>query len=210
MLANHNAPRQVTISGPSPAVSTALAALREAGLSCSDLPVACAFHSPVLAGAGDRFAAALAAARVTAPRVPVWSNRTAAPYPHDADSVRAGLAAQIESPVRFAAQIEAMYEAGARVFIEAGPGQVLTGLVRETLSGRPYLAVACDPQPNQAIRGFLTTLGQLACAGVPVNTGWLLRGRGTPDPLPARERVPAGTPTGCWCATATEWPRGEA
>ncbi len=177
VLANHNAPSQVTISGLSPAIADAVAALREAGLSCSELPVACAFHSPVVAGASARFADALASRPVTAPRVPVWSNRTAAPYPHDAGLVRAELAAQVESPVRFAAQIEAMYEAGARVFVEAGPGQVLTGLVREALAGRPYLAVACDAQPDKGIRGFLTTIGELACAGVPVNMGWLLRGR---------------------------------
>jgi acyl transferase domain-containing protein/NAD(P)H-dependent flavin oxidoreductase YrpB (nitropropane dioxygenase family)/NAD(P)-dependent dehydrogenase (short-subunit alcohol dehydrogenase family) len=188
VLANYNAPRQVAISGPAPAIASAVAVLREARLSCTELPVACAFHSPVLAGAGDRFADALAAQPVRGPRVPVWSNRTAAPYPNGARPVRAELAAQIESPVRFAAQIEAMYEAGARVFIEAGPGQVLTGLVGEILSGRPHLAVACDARPAEAIRGFLVTLGQLACAGVPVNTGWLLRGRIPADPPAARER----------------------
>jgi acyl transferase domain-containing protein/NAD(P)H-dependent flavin oxidoreductase YrpB (nitropropane dioxygenase family)/NAD(P)-dependent dehydrogenase (short-subunit alcohol dehydrogenase family)/acyl carrier protein len=191
VLANHNAPRQVTISGPTPAVADAVAALREARLATTDLPVACAFHSPVLAGAGDRFADALASRPVRVPRVQVWSNRTAAPYPHGAGQVREELAAQVESPVRFAAQIEAMYEAGARVFIEAGPGRVLTGLVRETLSGRPHLAVACDARPDEAMRGFLTTLGQLACSGVPVNTGWLLRGRSTPDPLTTQEREPS-------------------
>jgi acyl transferase domain-containing protein/NAD(P)H-dependent flavin oxidoreductase YrpB (nitropropane dioxygenase family)/NAD(P)-dependent dehydrogenase (short-subunit alcohol dehydrogenase family)/acyl carrier protein len=191
VIANHNAPRQVTISGPSPAVADAVAALRAAGLSCSGLPVACAFHSPVLAGAGDRFADALASRPVVAPQIPVWSNRTAAPYPDGAGSVRAELAAQVESPVRFAAQVEAMYEAGARVFIETGPGQVLTGLVREILSGRPHLAVACDAQPDEAVRGLLTTLGQLACSGVPVNAGWLLRGRAAADPLAAQEREPS-------------------
>lgn len=178
VLANHNATRQVTIAGPSQDVAAAVEALRAARLACTPLPVACAFHSPVLAGAGERFAAALAARPVTAPQIPVWSNRTAAPYEPGADSVRAGLAAAVEAPVRFAAQVEAMYEAGARIFVEAGPGKVLTGLVGEILDGRPHLAVACDPRPAEAMRGFLVTLAQLACAGVPVNTGWLLRGRG--------------------------------
>jgi acyl transferase domain-containing protein/NAD(P)H-dependent flavin oxidoreductase YrpB (nitropropane dioxygenase family) len=182
VIANHNAPRQAAISGLTPAITDAVAALRGAGLSCSELPVACAFHSPVVAGAGARFADALASRPVTAPRVPVWSNRTAAPYPRDAGLVREELAAQVESSVRFAAQIESMYEAGARVFVEAGPGQVLTGLVREVLAGRPHLAVACDAQPDEGLRGFLTTMGELACAGVPVNPGWLLRGRDTAPP----------------------------
>ena len=189
VLANHNTPRKVAISGPAPAVASAVAALDAAGLSCRELSVACAFHSPVLAGAGDRFAGALAAAPMRDPRVQVWSNRTAAPYPNGTGPVREELAAQIEAPVRFTAQIEAMYEAGARVFIEAGPGRVLTGLVREILSGRPHLAVACDALPAEAMRGFLITLGQLACVGVPVNAGWLVHGRARPEPLatPARE-----------------------
>jgi acyl transferase domain-containing protein/NAD(P)H-dependent flavin oxidoreductase YrpB (nitropropane dioxygenase family)/acyl carrier protein len=191
VLANHNTPRQVAISGPAPVVASAVAALRAARLSCRELSVACGFHSPVLAGAGDRFADALASTPMRAPRVQVWSNRTAAPYPNGTGPVRAELAAQIESPVRFAAQIEAMYEAGARVFIEAGPGRVLTGLVREILSGRPHLAVACDARPAEAMRGFLTTLGQLACVGVQVNTGWLVRGRARPDPLVASAREPS-------------------
>src|SRR5204863_9711935 len=84
VLANHNAPRQVTISGPTPAVSGAVSALRQAGLSCTELPVACAFHSPVVAAATTRFAEALASRPLTAPLLPVWSNRTAARYQPDA------------------------------------------------------------------------------------------------------------------------------
>ena len=88
-LANLNAPAQVVISGPTPAVDRAVAALREAGLKPRPLPVACAFHSPVVAAASDQFAGALAARTVAAPRLPVWSNRTAAPYPADPGLIRA-------------------------------------------------------------------------------------------------------------------------
>src|SRR6185295_17879802 len=111
------------------------------------------------------------------PRIPVWSNRTAAPYEADAGHVRAELAAQIGAPVRFADEVEAMYAAGARVFVEVGPGEVLSRLVRTVLADRPHLAVACDGRPGQGLRGFLTALAQLACAGVPVRTGWLFHGR---------------------------------
>ncbi len=183
-LANLNAPAQVVISGPTPAVDRAVAALREAGLKPRPLPVACAFHSPVVAGASDHFAGALAARPVAAPRLPVWSNRTAAPYPADPGLIRDELAAQIGAPVRFADQVEAMYEAGARVFVEAGPGQVLTGLVRAVLGDRPHLAVACDGPPGQGLRRFLIGLAQLSCAGVPVNLNWLFHGRTAADAGP--------------------------
>ena len=187
-LANINAPRQIVISGTTPAVTGALAALREKNITAKRLRVACAFHSPVVAGATARFAATLAGTRVSAPRLPVWSNRTALPYPAEPEAVSAELAAQLSSAVRFSDQVMAMYEAGARVFVETGPGQVLTGLVGATLGDRPHLALACDAAGGrgQGLRAFLITVAQLACAGVPANLGWLFHGRAAADaPGPA-------------------------
>ncbi|WP_030491133.1 type I polyketide synthase [Micromonospora chokoriensis] len=181
VLANRNTPTQVVISGPTTAVGSAVAALREGGLSARQLPVACAFHSPVVAGGTARFAEALASSTVREPAIQVWSNHTAAPYSGDADRVRERLAAQIGAPVRFVEQIEAMYASGARTFVEAGPGQVLTKLVRAVLGDRPHLAVATEPRPDEGLRGFLVTIAQLACAGVPVRTGWLFQGRDAAD-----------------------------
>ncbi len=187
-LANHNGPAQVVVSGPTPAVRAALAALQDAAVPARELPVACAFHSPVVAGGVTRFAEVLAGRRVGRPRMPVFANRTAAPYPEEPDGVRAELAAQIGAPVRFVEQVEAMYAAGARVFVEAGPGRVLTKLVRAILGDRPHLAVACDGRPGEGLRAFLGALGELACAGIPVQTEWLFRGRDTavarPDERP--------------------------
>lgn len=190
VIANHNSPRQTVISGPTEAVATAVRLLRDAGLGAKRIPVACAFHSPLVAGAGERFAESLAQRPVLTPEFPVWSNRTAAPYGEGADTVRAELAAQIGSPVAFVAQIEAMYEAGARVFVEAGPGSVLTRLVDQILGDRPHRTVACEPRPDSGLRGWLDALAQLAVAGLPVRTGWLFNGRDAVDaartPVPSR------------------------
>ena len=190
VVANHNSPRQTVISGPTEAVATAVRLLRDAGLGAKRIPVACAFHSPLVAGAGERFAQALAQRPVLTPEFPVWSNRTAAPYGEGADTVRAELAAQIGSPVAFVAQIEAMYEAGARVFVEAGPGSVLTRLVDQILGDRPHRTVACEPRPDSGLRGWLDALAQLAVAGLSVRTGWLFNGRDAVDaartPVPSR------------------------
>jgi acyl transferase domain-containing protein/NAD(P)-dependent dehydrogenase (short-subunit alcohol dehydrogenase family) len=190
-LANLNAPAQVVISGPTAAVDQALGALKEAGLTARQLPVACAFHSPVVAAASTRFAEALAGREISAPRLPVWSNRTAAPHGADPEAIAAEMAAQISAPVRFADQVEAMYAAGARVFVEAGPGQVLTGLVRAVLGDRPHLAVACDGARGQGLRGFLVAVAQLACAGVPVSLNWLFQGRNAAQ---AAEPAASGRP----------------
>ncbi|MEV8512188.1 SDR family NAD(P)-dependent oxidoreductase [Dactylosporangium sp. NPDC051484] len=181
VLANQNSPTQQVISGPTPAMRSAISALQAAGLTTHRLNVACAFHSPLVAGAVERFARVLAAEPVAAPDVAVWSNRTAAAYPANADAVRHELAAQVGAPVRFAEQIEAMYAAGARTFIETGPGQVLTRLVQAILGDRPHLAVACDRGTGEGLRDLLTAVAQLACTGVPVRTGWLFHGRDTAE-----------------------------
>ncbi|WP_432841953.1 SDR family oxidoreductase [Dactylosporangium sp. CA-092794] len=188
VLANHNAPDQVVISGTTPAVRAAVAALKDAGATVRPLNVACAFHSPVVAGAVDRFAEVLGGVPVAPAAIPVWSNRTAAAYPDGPDAIRQELAAQIGAPVRFVEQIESMYAHGARVFVEAGPGTVLTRLVGAALGDRPHLAVACDAQPGEGLRAFLLALAELACAGVPVRTGWLYRGRDAGPPAPPPNR----------------------
>ncbi|MFF8971040.1 SDR family oxidoreductase [Streptomyces sp. NPDC014995] len=204
VVANRNAPQQTVISGPSEAVVEAVRLLREAGLAAQRIPVACAFHSPLVAGAGDRFAGALAARPVHAPEFPVWANRTAAPYAADADAVRAELAAQIGAPVAFVEQVEAMYEAGARVFVEAGPGSVLTRLVGQILGDRPHTTVACEPRPGDGLRSWLDALARLAVAGLPVRTAWLLRGRDAVDAVrtPAPKR-PGWTVDGQLVRTAS-------
>ncbi|MEV4150301.1 SDR family NAD(P)-dependent oxidoreductase [Amycolatopsis sp. NPDC049691] len=175
VVANHNAPEQVVLSGPVAAVERAIRRLRETGVTAQRIPVACAFHSPLVAKAGDLFAHELTHEHLGEPRLPVWSNRTAKPYAGD---VKGELAAQIGAPVRFLDQIEAMYDAGARTFVEVGPGRVLTRLVKEILGDRPHTAVACGPD----LKAFLTALRKLADAGVDVRTERLSR---TKPPAPS-------------------------
>ncbi|WP_406281965.1 beta-ketoacyl synthase N-terminal-like domain-containing protein [Embleya sp. NBC_00896] len=186
VLANLNTPRQTVVSGPVPAVTAAIAALQAAGLSARRLPVACAFHSPVVAAAADTLAAAVADVDVRPPRIPMWSNGTAARYPVAPAGVRALIARQVAEPVRFAEQIEAMYAAGVRVFVEAGPGRALTAMVRTILGDRPYTAVACDAPGEDGLRRLLTALAELAVAGVPVDVAGGLAGRVGPDEAAGR------------------------
>ncbi|RSN54264.1 polyketide synthase [Amycolatopsis sp. WAC 04182] len=182
VLANHNAPGQTVLSGPTAAIEEAVRELRAQGIGAKRIPVACAFHSPLVAGASDVFAVDLDNAEIGEPGPPVWSNRTARPY--EAGAVRSELAAQIGSPVRFVELIEDMYAAGARTFVEAGPGQVLSRLAKDILGDRPHTVIACDPG-GPGLRGFLTALARLALTGVEVRTERLFRGRVRVGPLPA-------------------------
>ncbi|WIV55068.1 type I polyketide synthase [Amycolatopsis nalaikhensis] len=177
VLANHNSPRQTVISGATAAVEAAVSRLRAAGLGVKPLPVACAFHSPLVAPAGEALGRALDAIGVVTPSVPVYANRTAAPYPADPDGIRGELAAQVGAPVRFVEQVEAMYAAGARVFVEAGPGAVLSGQIAAILGDRPHRTVGFEQAGRRGVPGFLDVLARLTVAGVPVETEWLFRGR---------------------------------
>ncbi|MFI9723354.1 SDR family oxidoreductase [Streptomyces sp. NPDC052396] len=191
VVAGHNSPSQTTISGPAQAVRQAVVALEDGGFRVQPLEVACAFHSPMMAGAAETFAEVLASRPLRTPELPVWSGLTATRYPADTTELRARLAGQIVAPVRFAEQIEAMYEAGARIFVEAGPGTALTGLVRATLGDRPHLAVPFEPHPKAGLRGHLEALARLAVSGgVRVDAEALFAGRDAvvaePGRLPER------------------------
>ncbi|WP_207400217.1 type I polyketide synthase [Actinomadura fibrosa] len=194
VVANHNAPRQVVVSGTGEALARALGVLAERGVKAERLPVACAFHSPLVAAAAAGLRADLTGRDLRSPAFPVWSNTTAAPYDADPAELAATLAGQLAAPVRFVEQIEAMYAAGARTFVEAGPGRVLTGLVGAILGDRPHTAVACDAPGEDGLARLLAALAELAAAGVPVDPLPLFAGRDA-RPLTASGTA-AGTATG--------------
>ncbi len=166
VIANHNSRSQCVLSGATTAMEMALVLVSGAGLTARRIPVACAFHSPLVASARETLAKKLAAIAIESPRIPVWSNVTAEAY--EPARIRELLAEQVASPVRFVEQIESMYAAGARIFVESGPGQVLTKLVGEILGDRPHTAVACDVGDG-GVRQLLRAIAALAVAGVPVD-----------------------------------------
>jgi acyl transferase domain-containing protein len=92
VFANHNAPDQVVVSGPESAVERLETQLRADGLPFARLPVATAFHSPLVAGAAGAFEEFLASVPFAPASVPVFSNAEAAPYPGEPASMRRLLA----------------------------------------------------------------------------------------------------------------------
>lgn len=130
-LANDNAPGQLVVSGPAAALEALAEAAAQAGLRTIRLPVAGAFHSPTMEPAVPPFRAALDEVEVRPPRRTVFSAASARPF----EDVRAQLAAALVRPVRWRETLLAIRAAGVERFFEAGPGKVLTGLVRRTLDG---------------------------------------------------------------------------
>jgi malonyl CoA-acyl carrier protein transacylase/NAD(P)-dependent dehydrogenase (short-subunit alcohol dehydrogenase family) len=178
VLANHNAPNQTILSGPTPEIELAVEKLEKAEIRATRLPVACAFHSGVVADAQPAFRQVLDRVPTGPLTAEVWSNTTAGRYPSDPDGMQDLLSEQLAQPVLFAEQIEAMYEAGARTFVEVGPGRVLSGLVDRTLGDRPYVSVPTDVKGEPGIVRFLCALGQLAVMGIKFDTEALFMDRG--------------------------------
>ena len=185
-LANHNSPRQTVISGANAAVEAAIRKLEAAKLAARLIPVACAFHSPLMEPARERFAAVLARQTFAKPSVAVFSNTLGAQYPEDPQEIAALLASHLVRPVKFVDEIRAMYDQGARVFLEVGPKGVLTGLARQILDGKDARFIQIDNDRNALVQ-LLNALGQLAAEGVPVDTAQLLRGRVPQSEPPVRD-----------------------
>jgi malonyl CoA-acyl carrier protein transacylase len=176
-VANINGPSQTMISGTHRGIDEAIGRLAAQGLQARSIPVSCAFHSPLVARARDTLAARVAGAELREPRIDVFSNVTAAAYPSDPASVAAILADHLVRPVRFAEQVVAMYEAGARVFVEVGPKSVLTNLVEQNLGERPHVAVAPGAGGRAGLLALQLALAQLLAHGVPLQLDRLFEGR---------------------------------
>jgi malonyl CoA-acyl carrier protein transacylase len=130
-VANDNAPGQVVLSGPIEMIDTAVELARnDAGARAMRLDVAGAFHSPLMEPAAERLRAALAATPIADPAFPVWSNGSAAPF----TDVRRELAENLLRPVRWRETLLALRAFGVERFVELGPGEVLTGMVKRTLA----------------------------------------------------------------------------
>jgi [acyl-carrier-protein] S-malonyltransferase len=132
-VANDNAPGQVVLSGPREKLARAEELAKERGRRALPLDVAGAFHSPSMEPAVKPFRAALDETELHEPAFPVFSCASTKPF----DDVRAELAAALTKPVRWRETVLALHEAGARRFVEVGPGKVLARLGKRIVPDSP-------------------------------------------------------------------------
>ena len=176
-IANVNSPRQTVLGGSVEAIDEAMAKLSAAGLAARRIPVSCAFHSPLVEAAERAMADVLEHTEIREPHIPVFSNTLATPYPTEPDEIRRILSAHITAPVRFADELRAMYNEGARIFVEVGPRGVLSSLTRETLSAHNPLTLSVDSQERHGVVQLLHVVAQLSVAGIGIDFEELWRGR---------------------------------
>ena len=131
VAANYNCPGQVVISGSVEGIKLACKKLIEIGAKRAlPLNVGGAFHSPLMDPAREELAAAIKATEFHTPQCPVYQNVDALPHT-DPEEIKANLIAQLTSSVRWTQSVRNMLTDGADSFIECGPGNVLTGLIRK-------------------------------------------------------------------------------
>jgi acyl transferase domain-containing protein len=165
------------VAGTSIAITGFAEKLKEAGVNFSELSVAAAFHSPLLKAAEGLFAQALKGIRLGRPTLDVWSNTTAERYPQEPAAIKRRLEEHLVNPVRFIDEIEAMYRDGARVFIEVGPGGVLTGLVKKILADKEALFIQTERKGAEGIGLLLHGLGRYIASGRAIDLKGLFEGR---------------------------------
>jgi [acyl-carrier-protein] S-malonyltransferase len=127
--ANFNSPGQLVVSGTPDALDRVAELAKAAGGRAMPLRVAGAFHSPLMDDAAREFSRLVAAVAIADPRIPVVANVSAEPVT-DADSVRSAMSRQMTSPVLWTASVHRMVADGVSLFLEVGPGKVLTNLIR--------------------------------------------------------------------------------
>lgn len=129
-IANYNSPGQVVISGDTDALECAIELLRErGGRRIIPLAVSIAAHSPLMTSVVKEFRAAVDGTTMRAPALPIVANISARPL-LGVDEIRDELAGQLTWPVRWTSSMQWMVEQGVTQFVEVGPGDVLSKLMR--------------------------------------------------------------------------------
>ena len=138
--ANYNCPGQIVVSGEHEAVEECCAEAASLGARRAVmLKVSGAFHSPLVARAADRLRPALERVKFSEPLSPFMSTVTAKIEP--AQKVASLLVDQLTGPVRFTQAATELIRSGATIFVEVGPGNVLSGLVRRIDRGVKTMSV---------------------------------------------------------------------
>lgn len=128
-VANFNSLSQTVLSGTAESIEKAETLCKDAGAKRAvRLPVAGAFHSPLMTPAAEKMDAFLADVELSAPSVPVLSNVTA--DVHEAAAIRENMVKQITSSVRWVASVQKLASEGVDEVLEIGPGKVLAGLIK--------------------------------------------------------------------------------
>jgi [acyl-carrier-protein] S-malonyltransferase len=131
VAANYNSPGQIVISGSNEGIDKAIEILKEKGAKRTlKLSVGGAFHSPLMEPARLELEEAIKNTKFSKPICPVYQNVNAIPS-IEPEVIKSNLVLQLTSPVRWTQSVLNMISDGATSFVEVGPGNVLSGLIKK-------------------------------------------------------------------------------
>ena len=170
-IANINSPEQTVVGGDSEQIAKFVEYLGKTGLKYTELNVSHAFHTGVVAKAADEFEENIKEIKFRAPKYKVMACHLSDFYNNISASEKMPeiLKQQILSPVKFTNSVLKLYEAGVRVFIEAGPSNVLTNLVKTILSDKDVKIVNIDSKNKSSAETFRQAMAILFAHGVDVS-----------------------------------------
>ncbi|MBX5478602.1 MAG: ACP S-malonyltransferase [Pyrinomonas methylaliphatogenes] len=161
--ANINSPSQIVIAGHAKAVERAIEVLRARGAKRAvRLPVSAPFHCELMRPAAERLARDLEAVKFNDLATPLVTNVDAAIVRRGAEA-REALVRQVAAPVRWRESVALLEREGVEVFVEIGPGKVLSGLIRQTIE-RARTLNAEDARSLRATLDGLVGSGSLTTA----------------------------------------------
>ncbi len=187
-IANYNSPTQFVIAGENQALTLASNELKSLGLKVISLPVSGAFHTSLVAHAQTPFAKAIDKVSFTKPKRTLYSNSTAKAYANNANSIKAGFKQHMLQSVHFSQQIEAMYHAGARIFVEFGPKSTLQKLILDTLNDKQDELCVVSINPKASFNHQQNSDQQLRQAALEIAVAGVTLT--TLDPYQAATRLP--------------------
>ncbi|MGC8735198.1 MAG: ACP S-malonyltransferase [Dissulfurimicrobium sp.] len=148
--ANHNSPEQIVVTGEKALVDALAGLVKERGARAVPLKVGGAYHSQLMKNAADKFARLLEEVRFSPPKTPFYSNVTAGPE-NDPEVIKGLMARQMCEPVRWYEIVTNMVRDGVKEFIEPGPKNVLSNLVKKCLpQGEVRVFQIDDPEGLKA------------------------------------------------------------
>ncbi len=167
-LSHDNCPHQAILCGRSAAIEVARARLREQRVLSEELPFRSGFHSRFFAPYLAQYEPAIDGTPLQAPRVPLWSSTTSAPYPSDPAAVRDQLRRFYLEPVRFRPLLERLYARGTRVFVQVGIGS-LSHFAGDTLRSDEHLAISLLDPSRSPLAQLRRGAAALFVEGAPID-----------------------------------------
>ena len=152
VVANENSPAQSVISGSVPAIERAEALAKERKVRAIRLPVAGAFHSPLMEPARAAIDEQIDGIAFSAPGFPIAEN-VAGALVSDPEGLRALLKRHVVSPVKWESSVRALADAGTTSFLEVGPGDVLTKLMKRIVPDAAARAIGSPEDARAAASG---------------------------------------------------------